>query len=71
MLVPITIEALSPLAFPERKPGVQFRSSLQYVPGAAIYGALGMLLGKALDAEAFGKLFREIRCHNAYPIVQG
>lgn len=71
MLVPITIEALSPLAFPERKPGVQFRSSLQYVPGAAIYGALGMLLGKTLDAEAFGKLFREIRCHNAYPILPG
>ena len=47
-LVPLTIEALGPLAFPERKPGVQFRSSLPYVPGAAIYGALGMLLGPQL-----------------------
>lgn len=71
MLVPITIEALGPLAFPERKSGVQFRSSLPYVPGAAIYGALGMLLGKTLDDKTFGKLFRELRCHNAYPILQG
>lgn len=71
MLVPLTIEALGPLAFPERKPGVQFRSSLPYVPGAAIYGALGMRLGAALDAETFAKLLREIRCHNAYPILEG
>lgn len=69
--VPVTIEALGPLAFPERKPGVQFRTSLPYVPGAAIYGALGMLLGAAVDVDVFAKLFRDIRCHNAYPALAG
>ncbi len=58
------IEALAPLAFPERKPGVQFNKSLPYVPGAAIYGALGQQFGpECFDAE----LFRSLRCHNAYP----
>jgi CRISPR-associated protein Csx10 len=72
-LVPLTIEALGPLAFPERKPGVQFRSSLPYVPGAAIYGALGMLLGPQWPGkqEEFSALFRTIRCHNAYPALEG
>jgi CRISPR-associated protein Csx10 len=71
MLVPITIEALGPLAFPERKPGVQFRSSLPYVPGAAMYGALGRLLSETMSVDAFNALFRSIRCHNAYPILEG
>lgn len=70
-LVPITIDALGPLAFPERKPGVQFRSSLPYVPGAALYGALGMRLGSTIGADAFNELFRHIRCHNAYPALEG
>jgi len=58
------IEALAPLAFPERKPGVQFNASLPYVPGAAIYGALGQQIGPD-DFDA--ALFRDLRCHNAYP----
>jgi CRISPR-associated protein Csx10 len=71
-LVPLAIEALGPLAFPERKPGVQFRLSLPYVPGAAIYGALGMLLGPGWSSEQeFAALFRSIRCHNAYPAFDG
>lgn len=70
-LVPLTIEALGPLAFPERKPGVQFRTSLPYVPGATIYGALGMLIGEQLKPDDFATLFRQIRCHNAYPALDG
>jgi CRISPR-associated protein Csx10 len=72
-LVPLTIAALGPLAFPERKPGVQFRASLPYVPGAAIYGALGMLLGPYWQGttDEFAELFRGIRCHNAYPALEG
>lgn len=70
-LVPITVVARSPLAFPERKVGVQFRKSLPYVPGATIYGALGALLGRTLDQAAFDRLFRQIRCHNAYPAYTG
>lgn len=63
-LLHFQIEALAPLAFPERKPGVQFNKSLPYVPGAAIYGALGQQVGAAgFDAACF----RSLRCHNAYP----
>ncbi|MFV9504100.1 MAG: type III-B CRISPR module-associated Cmr3 family protein [Oscillochloridaceae bacterium umkhey_bin13] len=63
-LLHFQIEALAPLAFPERKPGVQFNASLPYVPGAAIYGALGQQFGPdGFDSE----LFRSLRCHNAYP----
>lgn len=58
------IEALAPLAFPERKPGIQFNASLPYVPGAALYGALGQQIGPAQFDAA---LFRALRCHNAYP----
>lgn len=61
----VCITALAPLAFPSRKPGTQFRTSLPFVPGAAIFGALGMWLG---DQNRFdSELFRQIRCHNAYP----
>lgn len=72
-LVPLTIEALGPLAFPERKPGVQFRSSLPYIPGATIYGALGQVLGahSSLSQAEIGALLRAIRCHNAYPAFEG
>ncbi len=63
--ITIHITARSPLTFPTRKPGTQFRTSLPYVPGTAIYGALGMGLGEQnrFDPE----LFSNIRCHNAYP----
>ncbi len=60
MLLDVTITALAPLAFPERKAGTQFRTSLPYVPGATLYGALGSL---CYDPE----LFTHLRCHNAYP----
>lgn len=66
-LLHVTITARSPLVFPERKPGVQFASSLRYIPGAAIYGALGTLLGDPEVNRFNPKLFRSIRCHNAYP----
>jgi CRISPR-associated protein Csx10 len=64
-LVAVQITARSALAFPTRKPGTQFRASLPYVPGAAIYGALGMWMGKQEPFDS--ELFREIRCRNAYP----
>lgn len=60
----VQIVARAPLAFPERKPGIQFNASLPYVPGPAIYGALGQQLGPAGFDEA---LFRDLRCSNAYP----
>ncbi|KAB8145988.1 CRISPR-associated RAMP protein Csx10 [Chloroflexia bacterium SDU3-3] len=71
--LPITIEARGPLAFPERKPGVQFRASLPYVPGAVLYGALGARLGgrQAHTPEELARLFRAVRCHNAYPALAG
>lgn len=62
------IESLAPLTFPERKPGTQFNASLPYVPGAAIFGALGQVLGTQTFDEA---LFRAIRCRNAYPAQDG
>lgn len=69
-LLSIEITARSPLTFPERKPNAQFRCSLGYVPGAAIYGALGLRLGEKWQDEQQEfdrKLFHAIRCHNAYP----
>lgn len=64
----LQIEALAPLAFPERKPGIQFNASLPYIPGAAIYGAIGQQLGPdGFDAA----LFRALRCCNAYPARAG
>lgn len=64
MLISLTITALAPLAFPERKAGTQFRKSLPYVPGATIYGALG---SRCYDPV----LFEALRCHNAYPAQKG
>jgi len=61
MIIDVTITALSPLAFSERKPGEQYRNSLPFVPGAALYGALGAL---CYSSERFAA----IRCHNAYPL---
>lgn len=66
-LLPLYITALAPLAFPPRKPGTQFRASLPYVPGTAIYGALGMHMGAQGTFES--QLFRDIRCRNAYPAL--
>jgi CRISPR-associated protein Csx10 len=64
-LLKIKIEALSPLAFPIRKPGPQYRSSQPFVPGATLYGALGEYLARR--AEYSPELFQALRCHNAYP----
>ncbi|NTV65440.1 MAG: CRISPR-associated RAMP protein Csx10 [Oscillochloris sp.] len=65
----VQITARSPLAFAERKPGAQFRESLPYVPGAAIFGALGQYLA---EEGRFDEAFlRRIRCHNAYPAQYG
>jgi CRISPR-associated protein Csx10 len=68
-VIPLTITALGPLAFPERKPGVQFRQSLPYIPGAALYGALGQVLDRQKQYNE--KLFRALRCHNAYAALTG
>lgn len=68
MIVRLEIEALAPLAFPERKPGTQFNRSLNYIPGAAIFGALGQRLG---EDPANLPLLRAVRCHNAYPALNG
>lgn len=65
--IALQIKALAPLAFPERKPGVQFNASLLYIPGAAIYGALGERL--AAQGKYNETLFRALRCHNAYPAL--
>ncbi len=64
MLISLTIIALAPLAFPERKAGTQFRKSFPYVPGATIYGALG---SRCYEPA----LFEALRCHNAYPAQEG
>ncbi|MGQ9926486.1 MAG: type III-B CRISPR module-associated Cmr3 family protein [Chloroflexaceae bacterium] len=68
LLLTVDLEALAPLTFPERKPGVQFNASLPYVPGAALFGALGQVFGAQGSFDA--ALFRAIRCHNAYPAWQ-
>ncbi len=68
-LLSLHITALAPLAFPPRKPGTQFRASLPYVPGTALYGALGMHMGAQGTFES--QLFRDIRCRNAYPAYAG
>lgn len=60
----VTIEARSPLVFPIRKPGEQFRESLPFVPGATLYGALG---GAGVDTA----LLERVRCYNAYPAAPG
>lgn len=69
MLLTLQVTARAPLAFAERKPGRQFRSSMPYVPGATLYGALGEWFGArgAFDAG----LFERLRCHNAYPAHEG
>jgi CRISPR-associated protein Csx10 len=47
----ILIAALGPLVFPSRKPDTQFSQSLGYVPGIALWGALGAQLGKIPEAR--------------------
>ena len=64
MMVSLVIEAHGPLAFAFRRPGTQFRQSLPYVPGGAIFAALAAS-GYVVDD------FVELRCHNAYPALAG
>ncbi len=67
MMLRCEIEALAPLAFPERKPGRQFNRSLPYVPGSVIFGALGQALAHHPNLSS---ILREVRCHNAYPALR-
>jgi CRISPR-associated protein Csx10 len=69
MLLSLQLTALAPLAFARTKPGAQFRHSLPYVPGAALFGALAQLLD---EREQFKiELLRESICNNAYPAHAG
>jgi CRISPR-associated protein Csx10 len=47
----VVITAEGPLAFPSRKPDTQFSQSLGYVPGIAIWGALGARLQRTPAAR--------------------
>lgn len=70
MIVNLTITALAPLAFSERKPGEQYRESLPFVPGGALFGALGAALFERPDApRPSSERFATIRCRNAYPLL--
>ncbi|MEI8165885.1 MAG: CRISPR-associated RAMP protein Csx10, partial [Chloroflexales bacterium] len=69
MLLDLKLTALAPLAFARTKPGAQFRQSLPYVPGAAIFGALAQILDATGQFEI--DLLRESICHNAYPAYVG
>lgn len=65
----LMIEAREPITFPESKPGAQFRRSLPFVPGAALFGALGGALDRG---GCFNPaLLRRLRCRNAYPMHEG
>jgi CRISPR-associated protein Csx10 len=65
----LIIEAREPLAFPESKPGTQFRKSLPFVPGAVLFGAIGQTL--AHTGQFDPDLLRRLRCRNAYPMREG
>lgn len=67
--IAVRVTARSPLAFAERKPGAQFRESQPYVPGAAIFGALGRYVAE--EGRFDEALLRRLRCHNAYPSQEG
>lgn len=69
MLLRLTFTALAPLAFARTKPGAQFRQSLPYIPGAAVFGALAQLLDEA--GQFTIELLRDSICHNAYPAYAG
>jgi CRISPR-associated protein Csx10 len=67
----VSISALAPLVFSERKPGGQFRPSTPYVPGSVIRGALAQ---QFLDAGEIDGSFRNLFTdrdaplfRNAYP----
>ncbi|EFO81933.1 hypothetical protein OSCT_0082 [Oscillochloris trichoides DG-6] len=68
MLLNLQLTARAPLAFARTKPGAQFRQSLPYVPGAALFGALAQILEQRGELKI--ELLREVICHNAYPAMQ-
>jgi CRISPR-associated protein Csx10 len=47
----VIITARGPLAFPTRKPGAQFAQSFPYLPGSALWGALGMRRQQTVEAR--------------------
>ncbi len=55
----VTITALSPLCFSERRPGGQFRFSIDYVSGAVLRGAAAALMLRAGEEQTptFRRLF--------------
>lgn len=61
-ILQIEITAESPLAFPERRIGNRYYRSRDYIPGNALFGALGD------DGRFEPALFQHIRVHNAYPM---
>lgn len=65
----VTIKALGPLSFPRRKPGTQFRESLEYIPGSVLFGVLGQAAGETNQFNA--SQFCDLRCHNAYTAREG
>ena len=73
----VTITALSPLCFSERRPGGQFRFSLDHVPGAVLRGAVAshMLRAGQEHGPTFQRLFGvgqppAALFHCAYPGVE-
>jgi CRISPR-associated protein Csx10 len=71
----LTIAALSPLAFSERRPGGQFRASMPYVPGAVLRGALAQQLLNAGESTGsdFQRLFIRADApmfRNAFPAIR-
>ena len=65
----VSITAKSPLCFSERRPGTQFRESLDYIPGAALRAAVAMPMVQEGES-AFEDLFtgeHPAIFANAYP----
>ncbi len=58
-LIRVTVTALSPLCFSERRPGGQFRNSTEYISGSVLRGtAAGVMLRRGLETTpAFQRLF--------------
>jgi len=77
-ILQVTIQALAPLVFSERRPGNQFRSSASYIPGGVLRGALAREMLEAGEkpdpGSAFEALFLQTEAplfRNAYPASLG
>jgi CRISPR-associated protein Csx10 len=65
----VSITPKSPLCFSERRPGTQFRESLEYIPGAALRAAVAIPMREKQE-NAFDGLFTSEHAAvfaNAYP----